>query len=293
MGGLTRIRSCVRNKTGFRLCNYLCGGEGMAEREVSVKVLERMFMILDCFSIESPLLSISDIHQRTGLNKSTIYRILASLCNHGYMMQDEASQQYRLGFKFFDLGAVFLNQLDIRRIAIPIMRELREKTGETVNLNVEDKGERVCIELLESPHEIRNFVQIGQRNELYLGASGKVLLAFMDDEEKKAGVFEAAAKHGVDLRRLREDLTLIRKQGYCVSWGERAAGSWAVSAPVYDQRGKVIAGLTVSGPQMRMTQERLPGIVRVVVEGAQTLSERMGYSVNVRKTLALEGLFRE
>lgn len=253
------------------------------ERETTVKTVKHIVDILTCFSIRSPELGISEISRRTGLYKSTVYRLLRSLVEAGMVVQDPKTKKYSLGFKVFELGCAVLTNAELRRAALPVMEELGERTRETINLSVVNNGERVCIEKVESKEAVRNFVELGMRAPLYCGATGKVLLAFMSEEEARRvldrqELISPVTGGSIDRTILEKELEVIRYQGYAVTREERSLGAASVSAPIRDHTGRVVAALTISGPTSRFSPERVVELIREVKGAAGAISQRLGYS---------------
>lgn len=251
----------------------------MEERGQTVQSVERALRILESFSLDKPELSLAELSNQTGLSKSTVFRLLATLSGSGYIKQDPVTQKYSLGFKLFHLGAVVIGNMNIRNAALPHMKELSEQVSETVDLNIVNRDERVCIELVESREVIRNFVRVGQRNCLWLGASGKVLLAHLPAADIQRIVKHASATNQLLFgeSKLLEDLETIRQQGYAISMEERVKGSFSIAAPLFDYTGELVGGIAAAGPIQRLTEERIPFIIEKVVLAARNISEALGY----------------
>ncbi|MBF7084615.1 IclR family transcriptional regulator [Desulfallas sp. Bu1-1] len=242
----------------------------------TIKAVERVIDILDCFTLEKSELGISEISRLTGMYKSTAFRIVQTLINRGVLVQNPESKKFMLGFKVFELGAVASANIEIRKVARPLMEELGNRTRETINLSIEHLGERVCIEMVESKEAVRNFVQVGMRGPLHVGATGKVLLAFLPPEQ--LGQIVQKVDESVDREKLLTQLSEIRDKHYSVSHEERVVGATAVSAPVKDHSGRVVAALTVSGPSMRFPDDRVNELINEVKECALKISKRLGYA---------------
>lgn len=244
-----------------------------------VKAVERACNILSSFKYDSPELSITEISRLTGMYKSTAYRIVQTLIQHGFMSQDEKNKKYMLGNKIYELWAAISSNNELRRKALPFMEELRDKTGETVNLNVEQSGKRICIEVANSKEYIRNYVQIGMLGPLCYGATGKALLAFMNHKEIKKIIdqemCDASIKHKEVLTK---QLNEIKSLNYCISYSEREKGATAISAPIKNYDGKTIAVLTVSGPATRFTAEKVTNFIKYIKECALNISKHLGYT---------------
>ncbi|HXF83295.1 MAG TPA: IclR family transcriptional regulator [bacterium] len=251
----------------------------------SARAAERTLDILLACLREGPL-GISELSRTVRLPKATVHRLVAVLAGRGFLARDPATARYRLGLNAFRLGMAFLAQTHVRDAALPVIHALARETGETVNLNVVIDRQRVCIEKVESTHDIRHAVELGRPMPLYAGASGKVLLAHLPDSDIEAvlasGLERLTDRTVVDPRRLRRHLATIRRQGIAVTSDERVEGASAVSAPVRDASGRVVAGLTISGPTYRFTPERVRRFAALVREGAQTISAALGYAAAVR-----------
>lgn len=247
----------------------------MSEQTNTIKAIERVIDILECFTPEKPELGISEISRLTGMYKSTVFRIVQTLVTRGMLVQDPDTKRVMLGFKVFELGAVAGSNIEVRRVARLLMEELGDRTRETINLSIENMGERVCIEMVESKEMVRNFVQVGMRGPLYLGATGKVLLAFMPPEQIEQ-VLQKFNVQGVNRQDLLAQLDEIRDKHYSVSHEERVVGATAVCAPVKNHVNRVVAALTVSGPTMRFPADRVDQLVDEVKEYALKISKRLG-----------------
>lgn len=253
-------------------------------RQGGVQSIDRAVTILNCFSVEIEELSLGEIAQAAQLPKPTVYRLLSALKQHQWIEQDEKTGSYRLGFRLYTLGAVVGSQMDLRRSALPMMQRLAEDTQETVNLNFIDRGERICMELVEGSHAIRNFVKIGTRNSLLAGASGKVLLAHLPEGEART-VLEAELVLDTEAHRQewQAELTRIRRQGYAVTYSDRIQGACGISAPIWGKSGQLVAGMTISGPEERI-REAESDLVSKLLAAAAEISARMGHVAAPKRT---------
>lgn len=233
-----------------------------------------MLKIIECFDEDKSELMIRDIVEETKLHKSTVFRILYTLEKNGYIQKNEETHKYSLGFKFFRIGSVALNQFDIRKIALPYMKELSKETNETISLNVIDNFERVCIEKIDSPKTVINFVRIGHSNPLHIGASGKCLLAFWSTN-KQEEYFKRNGFNAREIETLNNEIQTIRRLGYSMSIEERSKGSFAVSAPILNFKNEIIASLTLIGPLQRFEKEKF---VRLLLKVTADISGSLGFT---------------
>jgi IclR family KDG regulon transcriptional repressor len=250
----------------------------MKEPGQKVQSVERALMIMECFTLEKPQQTLGELAVQTKLSKSTVYRLLSTLAGCGYIKQDELTQKYSLGFKLFNLGAVVSGNMSLRDTALPFMRRLSNELSETIDLNIVEGDQRVCIEMVESSEQIRNFVRVGQRNFLWIGASGKVLLANLEEMERHRILDEAVRGNQLETEEsaLEKELDLIRTQGYVLTIDERVKGSFAIAAPIFNHTGRLAGGLTAAGPIHRLSEERIPFLIQQVMNTAYKISEAIG-----------------
>lgn len=250
---------------------------------VTVQSVEKALDILSGFSLNQPELGITELSSKLKMNKGTVCKVLKTLEIKGFVIQNRQNQKYRLGFKLFELGNIALSGLELRKVALPFMSGINLLTDETVTLNIVDNNQRVCLEKIESSQVIRSFDQsIGGRNPLYLGAAGKILLAFLPSKEIESVIQripdgQVASGKILNTEQLRNQLEQIRQQGYAHCSSERSVGSSAVSAPIRDYSGEVVAGISLSGPESRI-KEHLPELVNLVISTAHQISCQIGWS---------------
>lgn len=246
-----------------------------------LKTLERALNILLRFDIDHPEWGVSELHRVVGVPKSVVARVLGVLEAHGLLKQDPITRKYRLGVRLFELGRLVVDQMDLRKTAIPVMNRLAQLTGETILLSIEDDYYQVCIESVSSRQNINVASRPGTRILLHAGASAKVLLAFMPPEERREyydrfGLPRFTPYTTVDEGALEAQLEEIRQRGYAITFEERDLGTAGVSAPITDYTGRVIASLAIVGLKPRFTEERVPEFVRLVTETARAISSELG-----------------
>ncbi len=241
---------------------------------LSIRAVERALTILSCFRLNRPEMSLGDIAKAAGLSKSTAFRLLVTMEGQGFVFQDRKTMTYTLGPKIFYLGSIVRNTLQLRKVAMEVMEELGKRCRETVSLNVEEEGERVVVEAVESLGLIRNIVHVGLRHPLYVGAAGKVLLAFKDAEALEAYLQTLEEEQIVVLRR---QLAEVRQQGCAISQDEGAMGTVCVAAPVFDRYSQLVASLCVSGTTLSLGDRYWKLVAREVVESARQISWRLGW----------------
>ena len=248
----------------------------------SIGVLNRAVGILNVFSSGEPTLGLKEIAAATGLPKPTVFRILAALCEHDFCEVDPNTGQYSLGFALVRLADIRRRQANLHTVALPIMRQIRNSLGETIVLSVRSGDTRVHIDSLEGTHAMRRTADLGVHAPLYAGASSKILLAGMDDDEledylARADRVQIQENTITNADELRREVTLIRKRGYAESRGEFVTGGGAIAVAIKNYEGKTVAAIDVLTPQPRYTPQHREKCISVMVDGARQISERLGY----------------
>ena len=248
-------------------------------------VLAHVCEILDCFSQERTELGVRELARLTGLPTSTAGRLLHEMMEHGILQQNPDTRTYTLGIRLLNWSGVYLATLDIRAVAMPIMTELQQLSRETISLYILDGSDRVCVERLESPQNVRIVARLGLRLPLYAGSAGKVILAFLDEEQREhilaADALLPFTQHTItNPVVLREELAKIRKLGYAYSHGEWIQDASGVAAPIYGPDHNVTGALTISGPSQRFNQDIIEKYGRDAVNAAMQISRLLGYNTH-------------
>lgn len=249
----------------------------MSEQEKgTVRAVERALDILLCFSGMETELGLSEISKRLGLHKSTVHRLLASLESKGFIRRHPSTEKYRLGWSVLELVSNLYQSDDVSSLVLPVMTRLRDLLGETISLYILSGHERIRIQAVESNQPVRRVANIGKRLPLFVGASGKVLLAFSDlpiQELFDDPTFPSDLDRTEFLRALQQ----TREQGYAVSIEEREPGAAAVAAPVFSRGGEILAALSVSGPSDRFTAESVERMADAVRKSASAVSKMLSH----------------
>jgi DNA-binding IclR family transcriptional regulator len=252
------------------------------ESDYYIESIKRAIQILNSFTLEEKELGVTELSHRLKLHKSTIHRILVTLASEGIMVKNPDNQKYSLGMSLFRWGSIVQQQMEFRKYALPIMENLAKKTKECIYLNVILGRRRISVERVESSHEVRRIIRLGESLPLYTGGSGKVILANLPDEEIKKFLKEEQlipyTKNTItDPEKLLENLKGIREKGYAIAVGERVMGATTIGAPIFDYANKVVASLTISGPTERFTEKKIPLFISLVKEAAEKISVSLGY----------------
>jgi DNA-binding IclR family transcriptional regulator len=244
--------------------------------------LHRAIAILDCFRDIQPQLGVREIARQLDLHPSTVGRMLATLTSLGILNQDKETHRYRMGSKVLKWSSVYISNIDLRIEARPSLEELHRVTQETVHLDIPDGSSRICIDRIESPHRLRWVANIGERMPYYASASGKVMLAFMPLQQQKTIIKSTPMERltpntTTDPKALFQELDVIKKNGYALSEGERVEGVSCVAAPLFEPAGKVIGGITISGPMTRFSEQKIKEYAKLLMRVTRELSTSMGY----------------
>lgn len=215
------------------------------------------------------------------LDKATVCRILLTLESRGFVRSNPVTRKYLIGPKLLELARVRAENVSLSAEAFPHMRWLRDQTGETVLLCVRSGFEYVYAQQVESLHEIRRTVQLGRSGPLHCAAPGKVILAYLSDDEIERYISTVELVRYTDRTvtepmDLRASLREIRAQGFAMSCGERISGSVSFAAPILDYTGAVIASVAVSLPSSRYAQERKEEYATLVRAAAERISAALG-----------------
>jgi IclR family transcriptional regulator, KDG regulon repressor len=197
------------------------------------------------------------------------------------LVADLEGRTYSLGYKPLYLGEQMQRQSLLVRIANPVLDHLSARTRENVSLIVRDGLGTICAAIRQSPQPIRLYAELGRRGPLHVGGGPKLLLAFAPDDIQEmvlAGSLEAFTPATiVDPKRLKVLLKRIRSQGYNVSHGDLDPGAFSVAAQIRDHGGRVIASVSVAGPQSRLTRDLEQIYIRMLVDAANEISAKLGW----------------
>lgn len=248
----------------------------------SVRAVERAMEILMGLSKHPQGVGVTGLAREVGLSKATIYRLLNTLVTRGFVERVPGTEFYRLGLTMFDLGMAVRNRMDLVREAGPILKEVVERTRETVHLGILDNGEVVYVDKLEGPGAIQMLSRIGRRVPVHCTAMGKVLAADLPAVELERVIslrgLKACTENTItDLELLKAHLREVARQGFAVDRVEHEYGVQCVAAPIRDFTGRVIGAFSISGSILTITEERLVEIIPFLKEAGAKISRRMGY----------------
>lgn len=250
---------------------------------MKVQSLDRAFDILELLSREQHGLNLTEIGNRLELHKSTVYRILNALKNRGYI-EKTARGSYRLGMEFIELTSLYLNNLELKTEAQPVLRELSAATGNTSFLAIPQDNEIIYIDKMETHNSMRKYSIIGKRAPLYCTALGKSLLADKTADQIRL-LYEEQTLEGYTARTITsidslvEEIAKTRERGWSIDNEEYENGIRCIGAPIHDYRREIIAAVSISGYVSSVAQGHADELAVHVVKAAEEISRRMGYRV--------------
>jgi DNA-binding IclR family transcriptional regulator len=250
----------------------------------SVQAVERALKILLILTEAGEPLTLTQIRDRTELNISTVHRLLHTLMNYGFISQDKDNGKYLLGLRTFEVGQAALYSLDVRKIARPYLQELVDRCNETTNLAILDQDEVVYIDQIESLSMMKLFARVGSRGPAHCTGAGKAMLAQLTDRElerflqRKSPLIKFTSYSITDPAKLKEEMTKIRNNGFALDNGELEEGVRCVAVAVKGFENKMIAAISVSGPDTRLTDPFVEDVlIPEVLVAADKISEQLGY----------------
>lgn len=244
-----------------------------------VQSLTRGLMLLDRIAESSGGVTLTDLALQVGLPNSTTHRLLTTMQQMGFVLQVGDLGLWTIGVRAFTVGSAFLDSRELITIAHPIMLRLVEQSGETCNLSVLDMDDNVGIIIgqVQCREMMRMLAPIGSRLPLHASGAGKAFLATLSDERineviKKTGLTQFTESTLNTPAKLKEEMMLIRKQGFSFDDEEHAVGMRCVAACIYNEYQEPFAAISVSGPKSRIPDERVVHMGSLVVQAAQDIT---------------------
>lgn len=245
-----------------------------------ISVLRNGIAVLRAFSVGEPLLGVTEIAERIGLHKSTVSRILATLELEDLVERDVTTRRFRLGPGIIGMAGPLLADLDVRRVAYPVLLELSHRTGETAALMVWDGSEAICVEQVPSRHQVKHSTPLGTRYDTTASSSVQVFLAELDEDAVRAmvrrGTLAMPGHDDVMLDAYAARLQQVRERGYAVNYGETDVAEVGIAAPVRDHRGLAVAAVLLSAPRFRVSPDAVAALADASAAAAADVTKRLG-----------------
>ncbi|MBF8982546.1 IclR family transcriptional regulator [Lutibacter sp. B2] len=247
--------------------------------------LDKALSLLKYFTVQDSIRGLSEVARVSSIPKATVYRLFNTFEKNGYLTKVDVQgkqNQYKLGMKFLELGTIVSECIEIKEIALPFIKWLRDELNEDVQLVMKEKNHAIYVEKLICTHPVRLFTKIGRTASFNAGACQRALLSFLEDDEIEEILdHEKLIKYTentvVDKEKLWDMIKESRKTGYTLSLGEMEPQTRAVGAPIFDYTGKVVASISTAGPEQRFVKERFDVIIEKTKKAASDISKELGY----------------
>ncbi len=251
--------------------------------EYIIQAVSHALDLLEQFHDDVDELGVTELSKRLKLHKNNVFRLLATLESRGYIEQNKATENYRLGLKALELGQTFIKQMGLLRQAKPILEQMVEESNETSYVAIYKENHIVYLDVVETNLTVRVVSRVGSRLPAYCTASGKVHMACMTDEEldelmTKMDFVQHTPTTISSPETMRAELVKVREQGYAMDDEEMDIGVRCIAAPIRDYTRRIVGAISISGPTMRVSNARTESeLVPLVLKASEELSTRLGY----------------
>jgi DNA-binding IclR family transcriptional regulator len=249
------------------------------EKSDNVRAVGRALEILLTFTESDPELSAGELLKRVDLSRPTLYRLLYTLQEHGFLVSVGEPQRFRLGPSVARIAHVWQSTLDLSTVAEPVLRRIWEETRETVALFVPQGNLRLCLTELPSPQPLNFKRGAGYTERIVLGATGRAILAYMEPTVEQLRSYVQGTQ--VNLKDLEAELAATRKRGYSTSRSELISGAVGIAVPFFGRDSGVAGSIGVFGPEVRLDGARQKAIANLLQEESLRLSEALGFGTAV------------
>nr|WP_285874288.1 IclR family transcriptional regulator [Halalkalibacter oceani] len=253
------------------------------KQKVRIQSVDRILDIIEEVSKEKHGLSISEIAKRLDLQVSTTYNLIGTLKTRDYIHQDPETKRYFLGVKILSLKNIYVENIEIKSTALPLLEELHEEIPETIHLSICQGDHMVPIARLDSKYSVRvDTVYPGNKGPLYCTATGRALLFQMSDQELTSLLNEIDIVSYTDhtltnIDAIKEEIEKSKKRGYSQDMMEHQDDVYCIGAPIYNYDNKIIASISISVPSIRFSPFEKERLIENVTRTADKISARVGY----------------
>jgi DNA-binding IclR family transcriptional regulator len=250
-----------------------------AERRL--EAVERALRVLDAFLEQPGEVGTNELSRRTGINASTVSRLLSTLVAGGYVEHLPESGRYRLGPHLIRLANHMMSSLDLRTLARPHLIALEAATGETATLSVAGGRDAVTVDFVASHQTVASVARVGRPSVAHATATGKVMLAYAPGAAAGTPLESFTGRTVTDARDLKREIDDVRSNGWAQAVKEREADLNAIAAPVFGADGSLVAILGVQGPAERFGRKKREAALAELRENARALSVALGYNGHI------------
>ncbi|MFE4834819.1 IclR family transcriptional regulator [Arthrobacter sp. NPDC056691] len=256
------------------------GNEAASGDARGASVIVNAIAVLRSFTADEPMLGVTEIASRVGLHKSTVSRILATFEQEHLVERDPDTRRFRLGLGLIAVAGPLLAELEERRVAYPVLRELTERTGETSALMVWNGTESMCVEQIASRQQVKHTTPLGARYNDALSASVQIFLAGEQTERVstllRSGTITLPGLDGHSVEEYLQRLGDVSKRGWAINYGETSIEEVGIAAPVYDHRGDIAAAVLIPAPKFRVSPDTLQSLGEACASAAGQVTQRLG-----------------
>ena len=255
----------------------------MSDSQYMLESLIRGLNILSLFTRETPALTLAEITAASGLNKTTVFRILSTLQVAGYLRREPGTKRYRPGLKVLQLGFTAITSLEIRQIARPFLEQLSQQVCEAVSLSVLDGPDIVYVDRVRYQRIVGVILGMGSRLPAHCTSMGKAMMAYLPVEQLHQQLDETVliprtSNSLVDRDVIENELVRVRAQGFATNDEELEMGLRAVAAPIWDNSNRVVAAINISGSTSTISRERMVGeLANAVLDTSAQISQGLGF----------------
>jgi IclR family KDG regulon transcriptional repressor len=258
----------------------------MAKKEKSDYLIQSVSHALDLleqFHDDVDELGVTELSKRLKLHKNNVFRLLATLESRGYIDQNKITENYRLGLKTLELGQTFVKQMGLLRQSRPVLDWLVRQCNETSYIAILKDFDIIYLDAVETDLTVRVVTRVGSRLPAYCSAAGKAQLAYLGEEELENYLSDKELKRYTgntitDVGELKKELKKVTETGYSIDNEELDTGVRCVAAPIRDYTRRIVGAVSISGPSMRLSAERIEKeLVPLAKKAAEEISMKLGY----------------
>ncbi len=253
------------------------------DSKYTLRTLRKGLALLEVLAEAGEDLTLTEIAGRVHESATVVFRVLKTLVEADYVLQDPGTKRYRVGLRLWELGSRALNRAGLRLIDVarPVLKWLTTVTGETSALAILRDTDSLYLDLVDGSEPLRVYAEPGSRVPVYATASGKAMLAYAEpelvDRVVRAGMKRLTPLTVTRESELRRRLAEIRRTGLAINHGERRSDIAAVAAPLFNARGECVAAISISGPVARFQGDNLEVLKRHVRKASEEISTKLGY----------------
>ncbi len=242
-----------------------------------LKTLDNAIQVLNCFTKEKKAWGVRELARELKTSHTAINRILKTYEKNGFLTQDKESKKYYLGLKFVEFSQIIRERMSITEDILPVMERISELTKESIFLTWKENTEGVTLAIAESEERIKFSVSIGTRTPLYVGASCKVIMAYLSKAEQIHVMEDGFQRFTVnttnDMNSLVKELDEIKKQGWSYTCGEYTDQVFGLGVPLFDKNDQVVASVTIAGPQYRLNDKKKEEMLQILLEETKEIQQ--------------------